>query len=90
MAALIAPIRRLGEAVRALAGRQRPPSARGRDLPGSWFVAVHRMGRRPPRPEGEEGWGGVREPRRPRRTPPTGAMALREPGAGTEPTDLSR
>lgn len=89
MAALIAPVRRLGEAVRGLAGRQRPPFARGRSLPGSWFVAVSRMRRRPPRPD-EEGWGGVREPRRPRRTPPSGAMALREPGAGAEPTDLSR
>lgn len=66
MATLTAPIRWLGHTVRNV--RTRPGGPRGKwAWPGS-------------SPEGEQdGWGGVREPRRPKRTPPAGAMTLPEP-----------
>lgn len=77
MATLTAPIRWLGGAFRGAVGLgpTAPPT-------------VGRFRRRPPWPD-EEGRGGVREPRRPKRTPPAGAMALTEP-TGTESTDASR
>jgi hypothetical protein len=64
MATLTAPIRWLGHTVRK--GRL---GLRGRPpWPGS-------------NPGGgeQDGWGGVREPRRPKPNPPVGAMALPEP-----------
>lgn len=82
MATLTAPIRWLGHTVRSLTGHKHT-------IPGiSGKVIRSRWQRRPPWPD-EEGWGGVREPRRPRRTPPAGAMALPEP-TGQEDTDLTR
>jgi hypothetical protein len=75
MTTLTAPIRRLGQTVRILAALTLAmprvavsPVTRGR------------RPRRPPWPQ-DEGGGGVREPRRPKRTPPTGAIALPEPEA---------
>lgn len=71
MATLTAPIRWLGHTMRAV--RVRPGARRGfgSGPPGSWSRGTD---------EGD-GWGGVREPRRPRGTPPAGAMALPEPTA---------
>ena len=87
MATLTAPIRWLGHTVRILTGINLTRQGRGLALPvraGRTF----RRSRKPPWPD-EEGWGGVREPRRPRRTPPTGTMALPEP-TGEQRTDLTR
>ena len=77
MATLTAPIRWLGHTMRAV----RPKPGRRGNLrpPGGWFD----------NPDG--GPGGVREPRRPKRTPPAGAMALPEPAAETgEPESAAR
>ncbi|HEX4789116.1 MAG TPA: hypothetical protein VH372_11680 [Actinospica sp.] len=88
MATLTAPIRWLGHTVRSLTG-----FTHALPMPRLGFATMAsksrpiRSWRKPPWPD-EEGRGGVREPRRPRRTPPTGAMALPEP-TGQERTDLS-
>ena len=72
MATLTAPIRWLGHTVRNV--RRRPG---GRDSkPWPWS--------QPGWDDEGEGGGGVREPRRPKRTPPAGAMALPEPTGENE------
>jgi hypothetical protein len=76
MATLTAPIRWLGHTV--LSVRKRTGGTRGRPpWPGS-------------NPGGREqdGWGGVREPRRPKSSPPAGAMALPEPAEEKEAPTL--
>jgi hypothetical protein len=85
MTTLSAPIRRLGRAVRDLAAI----TSAAVDVPGKSAGHVRR-GRRPPWPpqEDEGGGGGVREPRRPKPKPPTGAIALPEPSR--EPLDRGR
>jgi hypothetical protein len=67
MVTLTAPIKWLGHTVRNV--RVRPGGIRGRS-PWPDFG--------PGRGE-EDGRGGVREPRRPKSSPPAGAMALPEP-----------
>ena len=75
MATLTAPIRWLGHTVRSVRTvRKRPSGARGRwPWPGSG-----------PGSGDEDGGSGVREPRRPKRNPPAGAMALPEPTGENE------
>lgn len=74
MTTLTAPIRRLGRTVRILA-------ALSLAVPRAAVGPVTRgRRRRPPWPD-DEGGSGVREPRRPKRTPPVGAIALPEPEA---------
>lgn len=80
MATLTAPLRWIGHTMRAV--RVRPGSRRGPGggLPGGWS-----------RGPGEgDGWDGVREPRRPKRTPPAGAMALPEPAESGEAEGIAR
>ena len=77
MGTLTAPIRWIGHTMRAV--RTRPGGGRRGPggLPGGW-----------PRGFGADddgdGSGGVREPRRPKRNPPAGAMALPDPADGGE------
>ena len=74
MATLTAPIRWLGHTVRNV--RIRPGGRGGKSPFGPGWL----------RGGGDEGdgRGGVREPRRPKRTPPAGAMALPEPTGENE------
>ena len=67
MATLTAPIKWLGHTVRNV---RKGPGGRRR---GSFWPGSGPAG------GGEDGWGGVREPRRPKGNPPAGAMALPEP-----------
>ena len=62
---------------------------------GHTLLSVRRKPGRHSGPPGrwydENGWGGVREPRRPKRTPPAGAMALPEPTTESgEPEGIAR
>jgi hypothetical protein len=88
MTTLTAPIRWLGHTVRSLTGLKPALPKRRFAMPAAASGSTLRRRRKPPWPD-EEGWGGVREPRRPSRTPPTGAMALPEP-TDQERTDLTR
>ena len=79
MTTLTAPIRRLGRTVRILV-------ALSLAVPRAAVSPVTRGRRRRPPWPNDEGGGGVREPRRPKRTPPVGALALPEPeGDPAEP-----